>query len=681
MNEPLPPASFVNHRQMEFALVTDLERLRTLATGLRLHGIARDLERARASVASHRFSIAVVGEFKRGKSTFINALIGKEILPADIAPTSATINRLTYGLRPLARIAYKDGTEQIVDVTELAGYVTKLTPEARARAATIEEAIIEYPVPFCKHNVDILDTPGLGDEAAMTAVTLSVLPRVDAAIFVTLATAPFAQSEAAFVDKLLLEYGLGSVLFVVTAIDRLRRTADRGQIVSTVTDRIERYIRQHAAARFGEGTEACERFLQRVGRPRVFGVSGYDALVGKMESDHELLAESRFPEFEEFLERFLTEESGLVALQTHAERLATLAEALRREVAVRLASSEPASDPIAQESHRALLRAAEWLGQDAANRLQARQRETEAERAGWLESLPTYFDQAAATCLADIPMTADDLEPRRTTAFVRGWAAKLTDAMNEAAAVKARECLAQLEKKLRAAVDEVVRFALVFDRLMRHLAKSREGLTLSRSGSDAAESMVARLGATSEFDRTRAASGAVAAMITAGSEQRRAAVEQALRVPPTWANGVEVPPLPEAGFTLVKKPFDFIRIEKFKVDLRAKLSAALSGSVQMGAAGREESLRRQIAEAFLVLGRQVQWAHEEIRAQEAQLEAVRQRRIASVEHECRRLEQVDAEVHEIYVRAKESTLRLNALQFAVAPHLDVGSHPPSVDLA
>ena len=54
------------------------------------------------------FCVAVVGDFNRWKSTFINALLGKAILPADVLPASTTLNRVTYGLEPSAKLRYKD---------------------------------------------------------------------------------------------------------------------------------------------------------------------------------------------------------------------------------------------------------------------------------------------------------------------------------------------------------------------------------------------------------------------------------------------------------------------------------------------------------------------------------------------------------------------------------------------
>jgi GTPase SAR1 family protein len=321
MTDASSPVSLAAHRQAEFGLVADLQRLGALADSFGSQQWKERIEDAQTRIADHHFSIAVVGEFKRGKSTLINALLGKEILPADVVPTSATINRVSYGLKPFVEILFRDGREKrMIDIGQLAEYVTKLTPEARTIAATVAEAVVHYPVPFCRQNIDIIDTPGLSDEAATTEVTLGILPRVDAAILVTLATSPFSQSEANFLEQLLLDYGLESVVFVVTGMDKVRSAADQERVLGEVAGRIQDCIKR-SATRFGEGSAAYEEYIRRIGAPRVFAVSGYNALAGKVDGDHQLVEESKIPEFERFLEQFLAEESGLVALKGHAQRI------------------------------------------------------------------------------------------------------------------------------------------------------------------------------------------------------------------------------------------------------------------------------------------------------------------------------------------------------------------------
>jgi hypothetical protein len=154
----------------------------------------------------------------------------------------------------------------------------------------------------------------------MTDVTMSVIPTVDAAIFVIMPQAPFAGSEGEFL-KILLEHGLGRVIFVVTAMDRILRVKERERLVPAITERIQRTIETYVESLYEKDSEAYHRQLQRIGKPKVFGLSGYQALQAKIANDEELLTESKFPEFEEMLEIFLTEETGLISLQRRANHL------------------------------------------------------------------------------------------------------------------------------------------------------------------------------------------------------------------------------------------------------------------------------------------------------------------------------------------------------------------------
>jgi ribosome biogenesis GTPase A len=98
--------------------------------------------------------VAIVGEFKfkRGKSTFINALLGEKILPADVMPCSATLNRIKYGQTPAVTLLFKDHRQQAIPIQELTQYVTKLTEDAEVMAASIQEAVVYYPSAYCKNN-------------------------------------------------------------------------------------------------------------------------------------------------------------------------------------------------------------------------------------------------------------------------------------------------------------------------------------------------------------------------------------------------------------------------------------------------------------------------------------------------------------------------------------------------
>ncbi|BAY33386.1 hypothetical protein NIES2107_52820 [Nostoc carneum NIES-2107] len=312
--------SFVDYKQTIFKLSTVLRRLRDFSEKLNLDQSIQSIDAVLQRLETNSFSIAVVGEFKRGKSTFINALLGRAILPSDILPTTATLNRVTYGLQPLAKIRFKDGREEEIAIAQLTNYVTKWTLESETKAADVREAVVYYPIPYCQHNVDIIDTPGLSDDESMTAVTLSILPYVDAAILVIMAQSPFSESERAFLENELLKEDLGRIIFVVTGIDRCNRSEDADKVIKSVEERLKKYVLQNAEQQFGKDSEEYKAYLSRIGQPRVFGISAYQALQAKQTADPELLAQSRFGELETALETFLTLERGAISLQVPVNR-------------------------------------------------------------------------------------------------------------------------------------------------------------------------------------------------------------------------------------------------------------------------------------------------------------------------------------------------------------------------
>jgi predicted GTPase len=272
---------------------------------LRDEDIAPIVKEFRESIEIKPFSVAVIGEFKRGKSTLINALLGQEILPSDILPCSAAINRVSYSLSSYVEVEFKDGHKEKVDIEKLNEYVTKLTPEAEATAATVKEAVVYYPTNFCLNNVDIIDTPGINDISSMNIGTFSVLPKVDAVIFVIMAQAPFSVYEQDLLENIILKNDITNIIFVVTGIDRLNRFDDADRIITIVKRRIKEYVLERVAQQYGKKSKEYEAYLQKFGEIKFFGISAYQALEAKINKDDDLLAKSRFAEFEAALEKLI----------------------------------------------------------------------------------------------------------------------------------------------------------------------------------------------------------------------------------------------------------------------------------------------------------------------------------------------------------------------------------------
>ena len=434
---PHPP-DLISYKRTELGCVADLRRLLDLAVKSDLNQSILDLTGdVLKRTESKCFSIAVVGEFKRGKSTFINALLGREILPADIRPCSATLNRVTYGLRPHVSIYYKaqDGGERRVEeiaVDQLENYVTKLTPEAENNAAQIEEAVIHYPTEYCRHNVDIIDTPGLNDDQNMTAVTMSVIPKVDAAILVIMPEAPFSGFEGDFLTKHLLLQDLGRVMFVVTAIDRIRKPKDRERIVEVIRERIAKHVEARLKEQFTPGSEDFQRYRQQIGTPTVFPLSAYLALEAQKDNDDKLLEESQFPSFTSALEHFLTHTRGAIELQVLANRIVATGDEIVKKINIEMGALT-----MGQQEFQA--RYEESLGQLDALR---RQRDSELGK----------IDEAAARTWRRLePMASRIGEDLKRDALAVIDSAKIT------AADLTKEKLPALTDRLSAQVSEAVR--------------------------------------------------------------------------------------------------------------------------------------------------------------------------------------------------------------------------------
>ena len=204
MKKQIDYGSYASYKETVKGLTENLKSLLGLSEEIALVNTAESIRETLEKTAEEHFEVAIVGEFKRGKSTLINAMLGQEVLPADVLPATATLNRVTYSEEPYVQVEYKNGKSERVDINKLEDYVTKLTAESEERAETVKEATVYYDTEFCKNNVDIIDTPGLNDDDQMTNVTLSILPKIDAAVFVISANSPFSQFEKEFLEKKML---------------------------------------------------------------------------------------------------------------------------------------------------------------------------------------------------------------------------------------------------------------------------------------------------------------------------------------------------------------------------------------------------------------------------------------------------------------------------------------------
>ncbi len=335
MTEVNTAAGYHSYQNMVLKVNDALSDLMDLCEKIHMDEQLKELQSIQEKLSNHTFSVGIMGEFKRGKSTVINSLLEKEIMPADILPCSATMNRVTYDLQPHVQLLMRDGTTKDIPVEELASYVTKLTAENESRAAEVDEAIVYYPCRFCKNGVDIVDTPGLNDDDRMNKISEEVIPKLDAVIMVLTPDNPFSISEAEFVRNKLMASDLSRLIFVVNKIDTIRRAADRVRVVEGIREKIHKSVMQKMADIYGEGSPEFEDAVRKVGTIKVFPFSALDALDGKMTGDQKLIEQSGTLEFEAALTKMLTEDRGALELSGPLNAIARISLQITKTISLR----------------------------------------------------------------------------------------------------------------------------------------------------------------------------------------------------------------------------------------------------------------------------------------------------------------------------------------------------------
>jgi ribosome biogenesis GTPase A len=170
-------------------------------------------------LAEDRFTLAVVGQFKRGKSSLINAIIGREVLPTGVLPLTSAITILRYGTRARLRI-HRSGWS-FADEAPLAALPEFVTQEGNpSNRKQIEAVYVELPVRFLRRGLEFVDTPGIGSAIeANTVTTCNFVPRCDAVLFVTSVDAPLTTVETEFLRT--VRQHVRKIFFVLNKIDLL----------------------------------------------------------------------------------------------------------------------------------------------------------------------------------------------------------------------------------------------------------------------------------------------------------------------------------------------------------------------------------------------------------------------------------------------------------------------------
>lgn len=272
---------------------------------LSVQSLINNLQVLRQNWEKERFEIVVVGEFSTGKSTFINALLQREILPSKVTPTTATVNFIRHLSElsnntgePVAKVVYKDGEEIEVPYLELPDYVTEMSKKLKV-SEQIHHVDLYVESPYLENGVVLVDTPGLQAlNPEHEKITKAQIKNSNASILLFNMEQPGKLTEIKFLRD--LSESIDRIFFVANRLDGV--PLDQ---VDEVKQQLEKALRENDYQQIDEK------------RAVIYPVSALQALKARdtsvvtkqweQEPVDKLMKDSKFLLFEQRLESYLFE--------------------------------------------------------------------------------------------------------------------------------------------------------------------------------------------------------------------------------------------------------------------------------------------------------------------------------------------------------------------------------------
>lgn len=315
-------ADFDVFNKRKSQLIDLVSRSKSIMRNLDLQKRREDLDLLERKISSDTFKMLVLGEFKRGKSTFINALLGAEILPAFAIPCTAVINEIRYAEEKKAIVHFSDTLSEelpeglaseakeyirqykgktippmTIPINDLEHYVVIQDPgkdHGQAVAETPYELVeIYWPIELCRNGVVIIDSPGLNEHRTRTSITKNYLQKVDAVVYVMSCHALGGMSEMKILDRDVRSVGHEEIFMVCNRFDEIK---ERDQ------DKLKKFGRMKLSDKTSFGEKG------------VYFISSLDALEGKLQGNAAMIQRSGIQPLEENISNFLIKERGKIKI-------------------------------------------------------------------------------------------------------------------------------------------------------------------------------------------------------------------------------------------------------------------------------------------------------------------------------------------------------------------------------
>ncbi len=276
-----------------------------------------------ANIDSGELRVLVSGQCSTGKSSLINALLGRELLPTNVTATTGVTTEIKWGDSERVMIHFGkrdnspreipiDGLEYFssIDSRLFAGARNQDTAEDN-RYPMIDKIEVYLPVEFCRDDIVIIDTPGLdAPKPAILPDWNQTLSLIDVVIMMMDISNLITNLDREFLS--LLHDSEVEIFFAVT-VSHLLRQNEKKVLKKFVLEELSQYT-------IG-------------GESRIFFLSRFDALAGRLKGDHEMLARSRLIEFEEQLLQYIAIERKIIKLRRIFQQMTNVANNAREKIA------------------------------------------------------------------------------------------------------------------------------------------------------------------------------------------------------------------------------------------------------------------------------------------------------------------------------------------------------------
>ena len=216
------------------------------------------------------FSLVVIGDFKRGKSTVINAILGQNVAPTNVAPETFTINCISYGEIPSVDAVLTNGKRVSLMKDDLKR--DKLSELLDYFPGQLDYVDVRSDAPILKE-VQIVDTPGLSDLDDLDNQVKNFLVKADAVIYVASALSPFSESEQFFIASHIVPLNFSRLFVLVNMIDAMNTMDDIEKIVNRVQERCDSIMPNAVVY----GISGIDEYRRKIGlnRPDIKGFQSY----------------------------------------------------------------------------------------------------------------------------------------------------------------------------------------------------------------------------------------------------------------------------------------------------------------------------------------------------------------------------------------------------------------------